>query len=250
MSAGHGKRPERTYWRSLEQLQDDPRSVDLLEREFPEGASEAPPELLRDGVSRRSVLAMLGGTASLAGLAGCDIVRRPVEHIVPYVDAPEGMVPGVPLAYATTMPFGSRALGLLVESHEGRPTKVRRQRTPSVSRAHRAYGPSPRCSTCTTPTGRSPCGSATRNPPGTTSSPAWTEGDLGPAADGTGFAILAEPSSSPTLVRLKEALLRRYPQARWVTWEPVSEENADQGRRLPPETTSTRSTMWTVRRSC
>ena len=75
-------------------------------------------------VSRRSVLAMLGGTASLAGLTGCDIVRRPVEHIVPYVDAPEGMVPGVPLAYATTMPFGSRALGLLVESHEGRPTKV------------------------------------------------------------------------------------------------------------------------------
>ncbi len=232
MSAGNGKRQERTYWRSLEQLQDDPRSVDLLEREFPEGASEAPPELLRDGVSRRSVLAMLGGTASLAGLAGCDIVRRPVEHIVPYVDAPEGMVPGVPLAYATTMPFGSRALGLLVESHEGRPTKVEGNELHPFSEGASSVWAQSSMLDLYDPDRSKSVRFGDDESSWDDFVAAWTEGDLGPAADGTGFAILAEPSSSPTLVRLKEALLDRYPQARWVTWEPVSEENADQGTAL------------------
>ena len=64
---------------------------------------------------------LLGASLSLAGVAGC---RRPVEEIVPYVTAPEEVVPGIPRYYATTMPFRRSAYGLIVESHEGRPTKV------------------------------------------------------------------------------------------------------------------------------
>ena len=64
---------------------------------------------------------LVGASLSLAGLAGC---RRPVEEIVPYVTAPEEMVPGIPRYYATTMPFRRSAYGLIVESHEGRPTKI------------------------------------------------------------------------------------------------------------------------------
>src|SRR5687767_15570983 len=64
---------------------------------------------------------LLGASLSLAGLAGC---RRPVEEIVPYVTAPEEIVPGIPRYYATTMPLGRSAYGLIVESHEGRPTKI------------------------------------------------------------------------------------------------------------------------------
>ena len=64
---------------------------------------------------------LLGASLSLAGLAGC---RRPVEEIVPYVTAPEEIVPGIPRYYATTMPFRRSAYGLIVESHEGRPTKI------------------------------------------------------------------------------------------------------------------------------
>ena len=89
---------------------------DTLEREFPEGASEPP-----QGITRRTMLTLLGASASLAGLSAC---RRPVEKIVPYVSSPEEVVPGVPNYYATTMPLGHSALGLVVESHEGRPTKV------------------------------------------------------------------------------------------------------------------------------
>ena len=106
----------RTYWRSLGQLEERPESKAFLEREFQEGASELP-----EGVTRREMMTLLGASVSLAGLAGC---RRPVEEIVPFVTAPEDIVPGIPRYYATTMPFGRSAYGLIVESHEGRPTKI------------------------------------------------------------------------------------------------------------------------------
>ena len=106
----------RTYWRSLAQIEDRPEFRAALEREFPEGASELP-----EGVTRRDMMMLLGASLSLAGLAGC---RRPVEEIVPYVTAPEEIVPGIPRYYATTMPFRRSAYGLIVESHEGRPTKI------------------------------------------------------------------------------------------------------------------------------
>ena len=60
-----------------------------LEREFlEEGPSEHP-----DGITRRDMMTLVGASLSLAGLAGC---RRPVEEIVPYVKAPEDVVPGMP----------------------------------------------------------------------------------------------------------------------------------------------------------
>src|SRR5688572_22438269 len=107
----------RTYWRSLAQLEDGREYRTALEREFlEEGPSEH-----SEGITRRDMMMLLGASLSLAGVAGC---RRPVEEIVPYVKAPEEIVPGVPRYYATTMPFRRSAYGLIVESHEGRPTKI------------------------------------------------------------------------------------------------------------------------------
>ena len=107
----------RTYWRSLAEIENRPEFRAALEREFPEGASELP-----EGITRREMMMLVGASLSLAGLAGC--IRRPVEEIVPYVTAPEEIVPGIPRYYATTMPFRRSAYGLIVESHEGRPTKI------------------------------------------------------------------------------------------------------------------------------
>src|SRR5262249_2450387 len=62
--------------------------------------------------------------APLAGAGGCAVQPAPAKKILPYVRQPKGVVPGKTLYFATAMTLGGYATGLLVESHEGRPTKV------------------------------------------------------------------------------------------------------------------------------
>ena len=52
---------------------------------------------------------------------GC---RKPVEKILPYVNAPEEIIPGIPNYYATTMSIGLNSYGIIVESHDCRPTHI------------------------------------------------------------------------------------------------------------------------------
>ena len=65
-----------------------------------------------------------GRVAALMGLNGCSTQPAPREKIMPYVRQPEAMVPGKALYFATAMPLAGVATGVLVESHEGRPTKI------------------------------------------------------------------------------------------------------------------------------
>jgi len=106
----------KTYWRSLDELAGSPELEESKDREFPESAKEAP-----KGMERRRFLTVMGASMALSGLVGC---RRPEEKILPYARAPEEVIPGRPLFFATTMPFMGTAFGLIVESHEGRPTKI------------------------------------------------------------------------------------------------------------------------------
>ncbi len=74
-----------------------------------------------DDVSRRRFVKLLGASMALAGVGGC--TRMPASNILPYAVQPE-LTPGVPQYYATSMVNDGCATGLLVESHEGRPTKI------------------------------------------------------------------------------------------------------------------------------
>src|SRR5216683_2774112 len=106
------------YWRTLEELAGDPEFEELLHREFPRQA----PSEWDDGVDRRDFLKLMAASLAFAGLSGCG--RTPEQYVVPYVKQPDGLTVGKPQFYATAMPFGADAIGLLVESHEGRPTKI------------------------------------------------------------------------------------------------------------------------------
>ena len=213
-----------TYWRSLAQLQDDSDSRAFLEREFPEGASELP-----EGITRREMMTLVGASLSLAGLAGC---RRPVEEIVPYVNAPEDVVPGIPRYYATTMPFRRSAYGLIVESHEGRPTKVEGNPShPSTLGASSSriqasvlglYDPD-RSQSVTLRGARKAWSDFVT---------AWGPLAEGHAADGgAGLAVVSESFSSPTLARLVSELRSRYPKMQWATYDAVSDESRLAGLR-------------------
>ena len=76
----------------------------------------------------------MGASIALAGFAAC---RRPVQKILPYSQQPEDIVPGIPLFYASAMPFHGNLVGLVVENHEGRPTKIEgNDLHPGESREH------------------------------------------------------------------------------------------------------------------
>src|SRR5436190_12308533 len=113
LESGGGPR----YWQSLAQLGGAKEYRDLLNHEFPYLPGKPVQE-----VSRREALKFMAASAALAGLTAC--TKLPPEKIVPYVRAPEEIVPGKPLFYATAMPFGEAAIGVLAESHMGRPTKI------------------------------------------------------------------------------------------------------------------------------
>ncbi|MEZ4271160.1 MAG: hypothetical protein R3C68_06935 [Myxococcota bacterium] len=75
-----------------------------------------------EGPNRRRFLQIMGASFALTGLGAC--VKQPVETIVPYVRAPENMVPGRPKYFATTLSRSRFGIGVLVESHLGRPTRI------------------------------------------------------------------------------------------------------------------------------
>src|SRR3954454_23054146 len=70
--------------------------------------------------SRREALQLFAAHMSPA-LAGCG---KPVEEIVPYVAMPEGLTPGEPLKFATALPLGGYARGVMAISVDGRPIKI------------------------------------------------------------------------------------------------------------------------------
>jgi Fe-S-cluster-containing dehydrogenase component len=86
--------------------------------EFESGQDRPPSEL-----SRREFLALGGAALALTSqVAGC--TRAPAEKIVPYRVQPGELVPGRALHYASAVTLDGYATGVLVESHEGRPTKL------------------------------------------------------------------------------------------------------------------------------
>ncbi len=213
------------YWRSYEQLAETPEFKKFLEREFPEGASE-----FNDPIGRRKFLTLMGASMALAGLAGC---RRPVEKIVPYVKAPEDVIPGVPKYYATTLTLGTSAYGVLVESHEGRPTKIEgNEKHPSTLGRANALLQAAILNLYDPDRSKFILNSGAQKTWDDFAA-FWAEQHAKYSANrGEGLAVLAESFSSPTLFRLKKEFERAFPRAKWVTYESVSDENIHEGMRI------------------
>ncbi|HEX2251683.1 MAG TPA: TAT-variant-translocated molybdopterin oxidoreductase, partial [Thermoanaerobaculia bacterium] len=216
----------REQWRSLEQLAGTPEFEAFLHREFPVGASE-----WQGGeVSRRRFLQVMGAAAALGGTAAC--TSQPSEKIVPYVDMPEGIVPGKALYFASTHTLAGYGRGVLVESHMGRPTKI--EGNPSHPASLGATDVFAQASVLDL---YDPNRLETVRHLGRVST--WSDFTGGLAAElgaqegigGQGLRILTGAVSSPTLVAQIERVLQRFPQARWHVWEPAAAHGAREGVR-------------------
>ncbi len=216
----------KAYWRSLEELAESPEFTRFLEAEFPSVADEAK----GGNVSRRRFLGLMGASMALAGLAGC---RRPVEKIIPYVAQPEEVIPGVASYYATTMPWGLSPLGLLIESHEGRPTKIEgNPQHPATRGKSSAFAQSELLALYDPDRSRQVLNN------GAESSWAdfvsfWRDRFASFVEnDGRGLAVLTEPFSSPTLARLRDDFIKEFPRAHFVALDPISDDGAVAGGRF------------------
>jgi molybdopterin-containing oxidoreductase family iron-sulfur binding subunit len=215
----------REYWRSLESLTETPEFKEFLHREFPQNASE-----WLDPVGRRNFLKLMGASLALAGVSAC--TRQPNEELVPYVRQPEELVPGKPLFYATAMPMNGAGIGLLVESHEGRPTKIEGNPDHPSSRGATDVFAQAAILGLYDPDRSQTLTNLGEIRPFTTFASSG-QGALGSqkASQGAGIRILSETVASPTLAAQITALIAQYPRAKWVQWEPAGRHNAREGSR-------------------
>jgi molybdopterin-containing oxidoreductase family iron-sulfur binding subunit len=211
-----------TYWRSLKELEGGDAFQEMVAREFPsfEGIG-------LDEISRRRFLTLMGASLALAGVAGCGVRPALPRAIVPYTRAPEDLIPGKPLFYATAMTQGGAGVGLLVECHEGRPTKV--EGNPDHPASRGATNIFHQASVLTIYDPDRSMGVTHLGQPAT-----WDDAlaALGEALKrlrprrGAGLRILSETIVSPTLAAQADALLKEIPEARWHQYEPLANDMA------------------------
>ncbi len=233
-----GKGP--SMWRTLEDKSTDPEELTRLAQEEKPGGFVTDLLSPKALVSRRSFVQGSSIAALAAGLQGC--IRRPESEILPYSKAPEYLVPGIPSHFATVTARGRDTLGVVVTSHDGRPTKVEgnEQHTRSFGgtdvRAQAyvwdLYDPDRSQS----PAQRS--GSALANSSDEAFDKALKglvkkhEGD-----EGAGLRFLAPISNSPSFRRMRGQVLAKFPKAKFYTYSSVDDDNVREGARIAFGTT-------------
>ena len=215
------KQTGKKYWRSLEELADTTQFRHWVEKEFPASATD-----MVDGNSRRRFLNIMAASMGLAGLTAC---RRPEEHILPYSKSVEEQIPGVPLQYASIFSLGSRVQGLVVESNDGRPTKIEgNKKHPNSMGAASGFAQAsilnvydPDRSQGVLSAGKS---SNWEDFAKFATAQSW--------GDGAGLRVVSQAITSPTLAGLRAEMLAKYPKAAWVEYEAINEDSALAGAEL------------------
>jgi MoCo/4Fe-4S cofactor protein with predicted Tat translocation signal len=213
------------YWRSLQELGQRPEYLELVRHEF------APQVTDPNGVSRRGFLKLMGASMAVAGLTAC--TRQPLEPIVPYVVQPDQVTLGKPLFFATAVLLNGVAEPVLVESHEGRPTKIEgNPQHPASLGGSSAFAQAQILQMYDPERSQTVLNAGQQR--------SWTEFvyQLRPAlkeqaaGGGAGLRILTPSVTSPSLKAMMDAVLKLYPRAKWHQWEPVHNANVFEGAKL------------------
>ncbi|HEX4782580.1 MAG TPA: 4Fe-4S dicluster domain-containing protein [Usitatibacter sp.] len=179
-------------------------------------------------VTRRDFLKLAGAASALA-TGAC---TAPPDEIVPYVK-PRAIADGIAQFYATAMTMQGRAVGLLVQSDMGRPTKI--EGNPAHPSSLGSTGAFEQASILEL---WDPARSRTlrhRGVPATREALAaeWrrTLAAL-EARDGEGLRILTGYVGSATLRAQLAGIAKKHPAMRLHEWEPLHRDNSLEGARL------------------
>lgn len=207
------------YWKSLDQWRKDPSFQELIDNEFVKSplGDEA-----QEGWARRDFIKLMGASLAL-GSFGC--VRRPVQKIIPYINRPEEIIPGISNYYASSFLENGEVTGLVVKTREGRPIKVEgNEFFPEVGEALHARGQAHLLSLYDPDRLTKPIQNLV-NPEKTnkdTISTDWSKADreLKKKFDRGGVFVLSGPNPSET----SRALINQFVSSRggkYYEWDPV-----------------------------
>jgi len=224
-AAGSG----RAYWRSLDDAADAPEFREWLEREFPAGASELSTS------SRRTFMKIMGASVALAGAATLPGCRRPEHTIMPYSQrTPEDMIPGKSEYFATSFPLpGGGAEGILVESHEGRPTKIEGNPLHSINRGRSSVWAQATLLSLYDPDRlKDPVyAKLDETPRSWADFETWASLHFGEfdGDEGRGLWFVADKKQSPTRAAMAAAVLARWPKCGWISYDPLQSDEPVRG---------------------
>ncbi|HEY4382216.1 MAG TPA: TAT-variant-translocated molybdopterin oxidoreductase [Acidobacteriaceae bacterium] len=210
------------YWKSMDELAETPGFAEMLAEEFPRQAGAAANEWV-DAVSRRGFLKVMGASFALAGMAGC--TKQPDEPIFPYVKAPEDLILGKPMYFASAHPFPTGAIPVLIKSDAFRPIKVDGNPDHPM-----AKGKSDALTQGTLLDLYDPDRSTEVKHRGQSSTyadfqEAFTKA-VKASSGGQGVYFLSETITSPTLAGQWKQVQAKFPQAKLVQWDPVNRDAA------------------------
>ena len=216
------------YWRSIHDLEQTSEFKELQNNEF---AGQIDQQWTT--TSRRRFIQLMGASVALATATSC---RWQEEKLLPLVDRDPGLNPGAPKSFASILDADGFAMGVKVTSFDGRPTKIEGNplhaeslgATSTFAQAATLglYDPD-RSRLVIKHEGGSAVDKTAADFAGVTAAIA--------AKKGTGsnaVAVLAEPSASPSMLRMKEAFLKAFPQATWVDYSPIARDNEIEGCKL------------------
>ena len=202
------------YWKSLKDISSEEDYNRFLKQ------SE---HNIDNGLSRRNFLSLIAASVALAGLEGC---KKPVQKIIPYVEAEIGTIPGIPKYYASTLPFKNNALGVVIENHDERPVKVEgNEKHPATMGKSNSFAQASTLEMYDPDRARGVKFKGNKVD--------WSEylkfAKSINETNGKGLAVLMQESSSPTIKSIKEDFKKNLPNANWVVYESINNENLYDG---------------------
>ncbi|NML43962.1 4Fe-4S dicluster domain-containing protein [Ramlibacter sp. G-1-2-2] len=187
-------------------------------------------------VNRRRALGLMAASLALGG-TGCS--RPPRETIYPWVHMPEARAAGLPLFYASACLRDGHGLGVLVGTEGGRPIKI--EGSPAHPSSLGATDAWMQASVLELwDPDRSGEVLQRTAPGGPLAASSWSAFETAwsgmaqrlQARSGEGLHLLTGPLTSPTVRFQIDALLKRWPKARWTQYAPLHDEAAEQGAQL------------------
>ncbi len=195
-------------------VQDSAEFNEGIERDFGPALNDS-----GDGFSRRRWLQLMGASLALGGVTGC---RYQEEQIAPFAFRPQHRIPGVPEKFATLLDFGGVAQPVLATNYDGRPIKLDgNPEHPDSMGASSAFTQARMLEFYDPDRMRVSTGPESAELSFDELVKACKFTDL------SSTAILAEPSSSPSLMRLQSEFTAKGGQ--WFSFTAINDDNTRAG---------------------